>query len=122
MGDGWLGSRVGFAELPGIINKIKQGAEDTGRDPASLTFALGIEVELLHASDKPKASGLFAPDRALVGTAPQLIERIQSMREMGLQHLEMRLQPMRDRSNKSIQPTVDMLRHFAEEVMPYCRG
>lgn len=117
LGDGWHGSRVGVAELPALIAKVRQAAEAAGRDPHGLSFALGMEIDIVEGAER-NAAGLLAPERGLIGTPGEIVERIQALEAAGIQHLELRFRPMRDTKITTIEPTLDMLRRFASEVMP----
>ena len=118
IGDGWHGTRVEIAELPSLVAKVKAAAAAAGRDPAGLTFALGVELDILDR-DPPSVAGMVAPAKALAGTSDQIIERIAAIRTAGIDHLELRFRPMRDISIKSIDPTLRMMERFSKEIMPH---
>lgn len=121
LGDGWHGTRVGIAELGRSVAMVKQAAEDCGRDPARLTFALGMEIDIVDEGSSLNAAGMLAPERALVGRPHQIIDSIRKIEAAGVQHLELRFRPMRDVAATSINPTVQMMQQFGQEIMPHFR-
>lgn len=121
LGDGWHGSRVAMKDVSDAIRVVKEAARDAGRDPSTLRFGLGIEIDIVDKDARRTTSGLYSPDHALVGTSPQIIQEIEAIEAMGIQHLELRFRPLRDEANTSVAPTLEMIQRFAAEIMPSFR-
>ena len=123
LGDGWLGSRVGPADIPPAIAAIRQAAEAAGRDPAKLTMALGLEADILEQGAAKPQAGLFAPpERGLIGTIAEITDRVGVLKEAGIQHLELRFRTARDEKITTLEPTLECMQQFAETVMPKFRS
>ena len=119
LGDGWLGSRVGPADLPAAIASIKEAALAAGRDAGRLTFAVGLEIDILgKGTPKPQAGLLAPPERGLIGTIAEIGERVGALQEAGIQHLELRFRTARDHSITTLEPTLEGMQQFAEQIMP----
>lgn len=118
LGDGWLGSRVALADIPLALARVKEAAEAAGRDPAKLTFAAGLEVDIVDPGAKCNERGLVGPpERGLIGTVEEIGLRAKALEAAGIQHLELRFRTAQDQSIGSIEPTLEVMHRFAEEVM-----
>ena len=123
LGDGWLGTRVGPADLPPAIAKAKQAAEAAGRDPGKLVFAVGLEADILAPGAAKPQVGLFAPpEKGLIGTIAEIADRVGKLREAGVHCVELRFRTARDERITTLEPTLEAMQQFAEEVMPGFRG
>ena len=94
-----------FAEYAG---RVKQCAEEAGRDPATLDFAYS-------ANWFTDAQALMLPDgqrRALTGTPQQIADDIKRYAEQGVRHLLLNLQ------GDTLEQTLTRLERFAERIMP----
>lgn len=117
LGDGWLGTRVGPAELPPSVKAIREAAESAGRDPSQLTIAVGLEADIFKPGAAKTAKGLFAPmEKGLFGTTAELVDRVGVLKEAGVQHVELRFRTARDPAITTLEPTLEAMQQFAEEV------
>ncbi len=123
LGDGWLGTRVGPADLPPAIVKVKQAAEAAGRDPGKLVFAVGLEADILAPGAAKPSAGLFAPpEKGLIGTVAEITDRVGKLKDAGMHCIELRFRTARDENITTLAPTLEAMQQFAEEVMPGFRG
>jgi probable F420-dependent oxidoreductase len=118
LGDGWHGTRAALNEIPKAIQVVKDSAETAGRDPSKLSFGLGVEIDIIDRGATSSATGLYSPDAALVGTAEEISDKIATIEEAGIQHLELRFRPFRDFANTTLNPALEMIEQFVTEIMP----
>lgn len=118
LGDGWLGTRVTLADVPPSIARIKEAAEAAGRDPAQLTYAVALEVDIVDAGAERNQRGLVGSiERGLIGTVEEICARVDALEAAGLQHLELRFRTAQDQTITSIEPTLEIMHRFADEVI-----
>lgn len=123
LGDGWLGTRVAPSAVPAAIAGIRAAADAAGRDLARFTFGLGVEVDLVDDLARASRRGLVGPpEHGLVGPVDAVCAAIDRLRRCGIGHLELRFRPAQDQSVDSIEPTLEMMQRFAEEVIPRVRA
>ncbi|MBM3346372.1 MAG: TIGR03619 family F420-dependent LLM class oxidoreductase [Betaproteobacteria bacterium] len=118
LGDGWLGTRVGAAEIAPALAHIRAAAEAAGRDPAKLTIAVGLEADILAPGTAKPTAGLFAPpEKGLIGTVGEITDRVGTLQEVGVHCIELRFRTARDAKITTIAPTLEAMQCFAEDVM-----
>lgn len=123
LGDGWTGSRVTPDQAERSIAQIRDHARQAGRDDAELTFAVGVEIDLLEPGESASTSGLIgSPDRALLGTADEIADRIRRYEQAGIDWLELRFRAVRDFATSSIDPTLAMMEKVATQILPQVRS
>ena len=123
LGDGWTGSRVTPDQAQRSIAQIREHARQAGRDDAALTFAAGVEIDLLAPGQDASTSGLIGSrERALLGTADEIADGIRRYEQAGIDWLELRFRAVRDSATSSIEPTLEMMEHVASDVLPQVRS
>ena len=113
IGDGWFGTAVTMDEARASIAAVRRHAEETGRDPGTLTLAAGFTVRL--TADERQH------ERHLLGTPAQVASRVRAIADIGFDHVELRFAPMRDPGARSLELALEMMDEFAAEVAPAAR-
>jgi probable F420-dependent oxidoreductase len=110
IGDGWLGTALPVAAVRDAIARVRAAAREAERNPDALTYSAGYTLDLRDtAADDPKH---------LVGTPDQVIERVEALRAVGLDTIELRLVDIRRPHHPSLEGALRMMERFASKVMP----
>jgi probable F420-dependent oxidoreductase len=135
IGEGWLPGWRPFNELDERIKQLKARAEELGRDPSKIEiapqFSLLIGKTNEEAEETYMKSGLVAHRVSLaytgrdpmhqvtanlVGSPQSIIEKIQTLKEIGVDHCAAMVVAV-----NSLAEYNDQVRWFAEEIMPHVR-
>lgn len=106
LGDGWLPSTffLGLDKAADRLERVRKAAEDAGRDPDEITYALNVWVKVEEGAEPRDGQVAGSPDRVAEGVAG-LIDR-------GFTHLNMA--PSGDPG--------EQLERLAREVLPDLRS
>jgi alkanesulfonate monooxygenase SsuD/methylene tetrahydromethanopterin reductase-like flavin-dependent oxidoreductase (luciferase family) len=119
LADGWypftqnvhvpLGTSEQFAVYAG---RIKQHAQEAGRDPASLDFAFSASWYSEHEAERlPDGSR-----RSFTGTPTQIADDIRRFAEVGVRHTMLPM--VVRRPGVTVKQCLERMEHFATKVMP----
>ncbi len=140
-GEGWMGAGMPADQLAESVRSLREIAEKNGRDPDSIDIAPQFVAAI--GSTHEEASGLFRDSQMynhlvslsgttlkdqvaagvkfeeidLIGTADDIIEKIEKLRAAGATHISGILFPA-----NSVEEMKDQMQHFAEEVIPRVAG
>ncbi len=136
-GEGWMGAGMPADQLAKSVRELRAIAEENGRDPDSIDIApqfvaaIGSTHEAASALFRNSqmynhlvslsgttlkdqvAAGVKFEELDLIGTADDIVEKIEKLREAGATHISGILFPA-----NSVQEMKDQMQHFAEEVIP----
>ena len=134
---GWMGAGMPASQLAGAVNRLRQIAIKNGRDPDQIDIApqfvacIGNSheeaMELFQKSQMfnhlaslsgttlkdQVAAGFDLAEIDLIGTADEIVEKIETLHEAGATHVSGLLFPA-----NSIAQLRDQMQQFAEEVIP----
>jgi alkanesulfonate monooxygenase SsuD/methylene tetrahydromethanopterin reductase-like flavin-dependent oxidoreductase (luciferase family) len=102
LADGWIPS-LGFADesrLAAMRARVRDAAQDAGRDPADITCALNVEVAL---------GSTTGDDSMLSGSPEQVLDRLRGLADLGFTTFNV----------MSSGDQAAQLTHFAESVLPH---
>lgn len=103
-----VGTPEEYAEYAG---RVKQCAEEAGRDPSTLDFAYSSN----WYTDEQALTLADGQRRTLTGTPQQIADDIKRYAEQGVRHLLLNMQ------GDTLEQTLARLERFAERVMPRAR-
>ena len=110
VGDGWIGTSVTPEEGAAAIADVRRHAEANGRNPEELRFASGYTLDV---RDDGRTD-----DRHLVGSPEQVAEKIRTLEQVGIGSLDLRIAPLRDVDDPSLQRALELIDRFAADVRP----
>jgi probable F420-dependent oxidoreductase len=115
LGDGWITAGGTPDEIAPLWQQVQQLAQEHGRDPASITFAVQALLRLRPNGGGEEASTTAGDDRimALRGSPSRVTELVDEFRRVGVQHLIL-VPPFRP----GPEVVLEMLELFAREVRP----
>ncbi len=136
-GQGWMGAGMPASQLAEAVRRLRRLARENGRDPDQIDVApqfvacigdsheqaLSLFQNSQMFNHLVSLSGTTLKDQVeagfdlaeidLIGTADEIIEKIETLREAGATHISGLLFPA-----NSVQQLRDQMQQFAEEVMP----
>jgi probable F420-dependent oxidoreductase len=135
MGEGWLPGWRPFNEIAERIQHIKQRAAELGRDPGRIEmapqFSLLLGKTMEDAEKTYMQSGLVAHRKSLaytgrdpihqvtanlVGSPASVIEKIQTLKGMGVDHCAAMVVAVNEQKE-----FIEQIQWFSEEVMPHVK-
>jgi probable F420-dependent oxidoreductase len=109
--DAWNADRQNNLSAVQALNaRVDAACEDVGRDPASLTRVIGIQVDLLPESRQPMVprQWVMAP-WPLTGTPQELAAQIRAYAEARVAHLIVWLDPVSEAGIEAFAPVLEVL-------------
>ena len=136
-GQGWMGAAMPADQLRGQVDRLREIAQEHGRDPESIEIApqfvacIGDNYEtavkcfresqmynhLISLGDSTLkdqvGAGVRLEEINLIGTDDDIVEKVETLREAGAMHLSGLLF-----SANSVEELKDQMQSFAEQVIP----
>jgi alkanesulfonate monooxygenase SsuD/methylene tetrahydromethanopterin reductase-like flavin-dependent oxidoreductase (luciferase family) len=92
--------------------RVDDACHDVGRDPASLSRVIGIQVDLLNASRQPMQPRQWVMDPwPLTGTPQELAAQMRRFAESRVDHLIVWLDPVSLAGIEAFAPVLETLDH-----------
>jgi probable F420-dependent oxidoreductase len=110
LGDGWIGTSVTPEEGTAALDEIRRCADANGRNPDELSFFCGYTLDL---RDDGRTD-----ERHLVGTPAQVAEKIHALEAIGLSSIDLRIAPLRDSDDPSLDRALELIERFTADVRP----
>jgi alkanesulfonate monooxygenase SsuD/methylene tetrahydromethanopterin reductase-like flavin-dependent oxidoreductase (luciferase family) len=109
--DAWNADRQNdVAAVQALNTRVDDACHDVGRDPASLSRVIGIQVDLLNASRQPMQPRQWVMDPwPLTGTPQELATQIRRFAEARVAHLIVWLDPVSLAGIEAFAPVLEAL-------------